>query len=137
MQNGVSSDARDGSPGSCTAVHCLGRTRPLGCWYSHCSRRPPIGGGFEDPHLYFDSKNNLHLLFHAFGNEPAVVNDSCRGTLTSAHAYSSDGFHWFVSPGVPYPAAVTTGSNMTVGLGDGLFDVRDYVDCRQMIGKEE
>ena len=76
--------------------------------------RPPVGGGFEDPHLYFDASDNLHLLFHAFGNEPAVVNDSCIGTLTSAHAFSRDGQSWFVSPGVPYPAAVTTGSNETL-----------------------
>ena len=76
--------------------------------------RPPVGGGFEDPYLYFDASDNLHLLFHAFGNEPAVVNDSCRGTLTSAHAFSPDGHSWFVSPGVPYPAAVTTHANETL-----------------------
>ena len=76
--------------------------------------RPPIGGGFEDPHLYFDSSNHIHLLFHSFGNEPAVVNASCRGTLTSAHAFSQDGFSWFVGPGVPYPSSVLTSTNETL-----------------------
>ena len=36
---------------------------------------PPVGGGFEDLYLCFDASDNLHLLFHAFCNEPAVVND--------------------------------------------------------------
>lgn len=75
---------------------------------------PPVGGGFEDPHLYFDAKNNLHLLFHAFRNEPLVVNNSCRGTLTSAHAFSADGHSWFTSPGVPYPSSITTSDNKTL-----------------------
>jgi hypothetical protein len=76
--------------------------------------RPPVGGGFEDPHLYFDANNHLHLLFHSFGNEPAVVANSCRGTLTSAHAFSPDGYSWFVSPGVPYDSSITTSTNETL-----------------------
>lgn len=75
---------------------------------------PPVGGGFEDPYLYFDEDDHLHLLYHAFRNEPAVVNDSCRGTLTSAHAYSADGYSWFTSPGMPYPASITTSDNETL-----------------------
>ena len=67
-----------------------------------------------DPHLYFGQGEDLHLLFHAFGNEPAVVNDSCKGTLTSAHAFSPDGQNWWVSPGVPYPSSVNTSANEEV-----------------------
>ena len=66
------------------------------------------------PHLYFDSDNNLDLLFHAFGNEPAVVNDSCRGTLTSAHSFSRDGYNCYISPGAPHPSPVTTAANETL-----------------------
>jgi hypothetical protein len=75
---------------------------------------PPVGGGFEDPHLFFDANDNLHLLFHAFRNEPSVVNNSCHGTLTSAHAFSTDGRCWFTSPGVPYPSSITTSDNETL-----------------------
>jgi hypothetical protein len=53
-------------------------------------------------------------LFHAYGNEPEVVADSCRGTLTSAHAFSPDGYSWYVSPGVPYDSAITTSTNKTL-----------------------
>jgi hypothetical protein len=76
-----------------------------------CVQSPHGSAGAEcvqDPHLYFDANDHLHLLFHAFGNEPAIVNASCHGTLTSAHAYSRDGHSWFVSPGQPFPASITT-----------------------------
>jgi hypothetical protein len=84
--------------------------------------RPPVGGGFEDPHLWFDADDNLHILFHAFCNEPVVVNASCHGTLTSAHAFStgdwssdiSGELSWWVSPGVPYNSSVTTAAGETL-----------------------
>lgn len=85
------------------------RWQPTGA-HSSCG----TGGGFEDPHLWFDQNDGIHLLFHAFGNEPAVVNKSCRGTLTSAHAFSPDGYQWYVSPGVPYPSSINTLDNNTL-----------------------
>ena len=77
--------------------------------------RFPYGGGYEDPYLYFDARNNIHLLFHAYMNEgPNILNASCRNTLVSAHAFSADGYTWYTSPGQPYPSQVQTDANQTL-----------------------
>ena len=60
-------------------------------------------GTYEDPFLYSDQRGLWHLLYHMYiTTENPPHGHECVNSTVSAHAYSLDGFHWFVSPHQPY-----------------------------------
>ena len=58
----------------------------------------------------------MPATFTPITTKPRVAQlvSTCRGTLTSAHAFSADGFRWFTSPAQPFPAHVETTDNQTL-----------------------
>ena len=74
-------------------------------------------GTYEDPFLYSDQRGSWHLLYHVYNTtENPPHGHECVNSTVSAHAYSLDGFHWFVSPHQPYTTQIllTSGETITV-----------------------
>ena len=73
--------------------------------YSHGAEAVPIGFPnaaapdyvpLEDPYLFIDSAANFHALFHNMGGCSAV----------GCHAFSADGFAWYLATSNPYTSLV-------------------------------
>lgn len=79
------------------------------------SGRGPAGS-YEDPFLY-TTERGWHLIYHVYntGENPPHGHE-CINSTVSAHAFSPDGFHWFMSPTQPYGTQVklTSGATVTV-----------------------
>lgn len=98
----------------------LKRTDDLtGTWETVASINRGSGGpsgNYEDPFLYTTDRG-FHLIYHVYNtHENPPHGHECVNSTVSAHAYSADGFQWFMSPESPYGTQVelTTGETVTV-----------------------
>eukprot|EP00911_Craspedida_sp_UC1_P001909 UC1_evm2s1466 len=64
-------------------------------------------GNYEDPFLYTDARGHFHLIYHVYNtHENPPHGHECVNATVSAHAYSEDGFQWFMSSTQPYTTQV-------------------------------
>ena len=59
-----------------------------------------VQGHYEDPQLYTDNRGNFHILYHVYTTDLPSFN--CENSTVSAHAYSQDGYKWYISSKQPY-----------------------------------
>lgn len=63
-------------------------------------------GNYEDPFLYIDARG-FHLIYHVYStHENPPHGHECVNSTVSAHSFSADGFHWFMSEEPPYGTQV-------------------------------
>jgi len=82
---------------------------------------PAICFNWEDQNLWIDKRGNFHTLMHAYRGQPCDypvcdrVHNEAFCTAVGGHAYSADGFNWYISPVVAYTPTVTweDGSSVT------------------------
>jgi len=69
-----------------------------------------VGGVYEDPFLYIDTRGNFHLILHVYrtsGTDSQVCQPGHDGSVVSGHWFSPDGFTWTSSYVSPYPNTIT------------------------------
>lgn len=75
---------------------------------------------WEDQNLWVDPRGNFHTLMHAFRGQPTEypICDRARNksycSALGGHAFSSNGYHWYVSPVAAYTPIVEFEGGATV-----------------------
>lgn len=85
-------------------------------------------GGFEDPHLYRDSRGGFHALLHSMVGEDSchrLADPSGKGAC-GAHIFSENGLQWqtFNSSGA-YNGSVDFAADATAAAGRAIFTRRE------------